>query len=177
MQGIAGNGSIVMLGFPFETITSAATRAAIMDRVLNFFGVTNAVPTADFDGDGDVDGRDFLAWQRGFGASSPTLSDGDANGDAMVDGNDLEIWQSQYGLPQPLSALSAALMSDQAVELDGSQLAGIAGLLGIKSISTELSKNEEVRPEVLMESKFTSGRYSVDARRPTSELLRESLRG
>jgi VCBS repeat-containing protein len=35
--------------------------------------------SADFDGDGDVDGRDFLAWQRGYGASSATKADGDAN--------------------------------------------------------------------------------------------------
>ena len=26
---------------------------------------------ADFDGDGDVDGRDFLKWQRGFGLTGP----------------------------------------------------------------------------------------------------------
>lgn len=41
--GTNGRGSIVMLGFPFETITSAADRAAVMGRVLDFFGVT-AVP-------------------------------------------------------------------------------------------------------------------------------------
>ena len=32
-----GRGSIVMFGFPFETITTAANRAAVMDRVLDFF--------------------------------------------------------------------------------------------------------------------------------------------
>jgi hypothetical protein len=53
---------------------------------------------ADFDSDGDVDGRDFLAWQRGFGtAGTATLADGDANGDGNVNELDLEIWQSQYG--------------------------------------------------------------------------------
>ena len=45
--------------------------------------------TADFDEDGDVDGRDFLAWQRGFGKASPVLADGDANADESVDGVDL----------------------------------------------------------------------------------------
>jgi hypothetical protein len=53
---------------------------------------------ADFDSDGDVDGRDFLAWQRGFGtAGTATLADGDANGDGNVNELDLEIWQAQYG--------------------------------------------------------------------------------
>jgi hypothetical protein len=60
---------------------------------------------ADFDGDGDVDGRDFLAWQRGFGLTSgATLAQGDANGDGAVNDADLEFWSSQYG-SEPLSAL------------------------------------------------------------------------
>jgi hypothetical protein len=60
---------------------------------------------ADFDGDGDVDGRDFLAWQRGFGITSGAPSaQGDANGDGAVDAADLEFWQSQYGAEE-LSAL------------------------------------------------------------------------
>ncbi|MBN1478242.1 hypothetical protein JXA47_15915, partial [Candidatus Sumerlaeota bacterium] len=33
-----GTGRIVMLGFPFETITSASVRAAMMSEVLDFFG-------------------------------------------------------------------------------------------------------------------------------------------
>jgi len=57
-------------------------------------GATNA----DFDGDGDVDGADFLAWQRGFGMTSgATLADGDANADGSVNAADLAIWQSQFG--------------------------------------------------------------------------------
>jgi predicted outer membrane repeat protein len=54
----------------------------------------------DFDFDGDVDGRDFLIWQRGFGASSPVgQDDGDATGDGDVDGNDLAVWQMTYIRP------------------------------------------------------------------------------
>jgi hypothetical protein len=53
---------------------------------------------ADFDVDGDVDGRDFLAWQRGFGQSSgASLSDGDADFDGDVDAVDLGHWQAAYG--------------------------------------------------------------------------------
>ncbi|TWU21399.1 hypothetical protein [Bythopirellula polymerisocia] len=53
---------------------------------------------ADFDTDGDVDGRDFLQWQRGFGAvSGANVSDGDANNDAAVNGLDLILWQEAYG--------------------------------------------------------------------------------
>lgn len=71
--------------------------------------------SGDFDQDGDVDGRDFLLWQRGFGITSGAEPiDGDSNGDGDVDGGDLEVWQSQYGwgtlasvstVPEPASAM------------------------------------------------------------------------
>jgi hypothetical protein len=52
---------------------------------------------ADLDSDGDIDGRDFLAWQRGYGKPNATRADGDANSDGSVDSEDLAIWQDQYG--------------------------------------------------------------------------------
>lgn len=75
---------------------------------------TTFVPeNADFDGNGRVDGLDFLALQAGLGiASGATLSQGDANGDGAVDHADLAIWESQYGnvsgiaaVPEPTSVL------------------------------------------------------------------------
>jgi hypothetical protein len=68
--------------------------------------VIEPVNNADFDGDGDVDGRDFLIWQRGYG-NGFFAHEGDANGDNSVDGLDLEIWQSQYGTPFGLATISA----------------------------------------------------------------------
>ncbi|TWU20785.1 hypothetical protein [Bythopirellula polymerisocia] len=54
--------------------------------------------SADFDEDGDVDGRDFLIWQQGVGiASGGSLSQGDANGSGSVNISDLVVWQQQYG--------------------------------------------------------------------------------
>jgi hypothetical protein len=63
------------------------------------------IENADFDGNGMVDGRDFLIWQRGFG-SGTTLAEGDANGDGSVNGTDLGIWKSQYGVGGLASSLS-----------------------------------------------------------------------
>jgi hypothetical protein len=68
------------------------------------------VQSADFDRDLDVDGRDFLAWQRGFNqfpSGNATKSNGDANGDGFVNNTDLILWQAQYGNPLPLQALGA----------------------------------------------------------------------
>ena len=77
--------------------------------------VAAPVSNADFDGDGDVDGKDFLAWQRGFNTGT-TKAQGDANGDSMVNSADLAIWQSQYGTP-PLSATFASVPEPSAIVL------------------------------------------------------------
>ncbi len=66
----------------------------------------------DFSGDGQVDGSDFLIWQRnynhGTAASGAPIVDanfndpnyakknGDANGDGKTDGSDYLIWQQDY---------------------------------------------------------------------------------
>ena len=65
-------------------------------------------PTADFDLDGDVDGADFLRWQRGAGThSGASISVGDANRDGAVDALDLTLWRGLFGLP-PFAATAAA---------------------------------------------------------------------
>jgi hypothetical protein len=78
--------------------------AATVD--LGAFEVQLAVVSADFDNDGDVDGRDFLIWQRGVGKPMAAKSDGDADGDQDVDADDLNIWRDSYATPT--SALAAA---------------------------------------------------------------------
>ena len=76
---------------------------------------------ADFDGDGDVDGADFLVWQRGQGTTGAgaTRAAGNADGDTDVDAADLAIFKSQFGqtglppisaVPEP-AALCLILMS------------------------------------------------------------------
>ena len=56
-------------------------------------------PSADFDRDGDVDGRDFLTWQRNFGATAGLQSQGDTDFDGVVGADDLAVWQDSYGSP------------------------------------------------------------------------------
>ncbi len=65
---------------------------------------------ADFDGDLDVDGDDFLSWQRGFGiASGASHIQGDADFDGDVDQADLDYWSSQYGTAPLLAFADTAL--------------------------------------------------------------------
>ncbi len=45
LPGAAGRGNVVMFGFPFETITTAPMRSAVMDRVLTFFDANKLTPS------------------------------------------------------------------------------------------------------------------------------------
>ena len=56
--------------------------------------LSNFAVAGDFDHDGDVDGRDFLVWQRG-GSPSP-LSPGD-----------LLVWQTRFGTGAAVAAMGA----------------------------------------------------------------------
>ncbi len=68
-------------------------------------GLPGLPPSADFDGDHDVDGDDLLTWQRGLGLTMQgTNSNGDANRNGVVNGDDLAVWRSQFGTPQSVVA-------------------------------------------------------------------------
>lgn len=83
---------------------------------------------ADFDTDGDVDGADFLAWQRGFGTTSgASLADGDTNWDGKVNADDLTIWQAQFD-SHASSTLAAAVPEPST-----------AGLLILAMVGTSLA--------------------------------------
>ncbi len=63
--------------------------------------------SADFDQDGDTDGRDFLAWQLGYGKIvNATLADGDSDGDGDVDATDLAFLQTELAAVNPSLAVS-----------------------------------------------------------------------
>ena len=83
---------------------------------------------ADFDEDNDVDGRDFLTWQR----NNPTLffaakGDGDADGDFDVDGDDLGIWQQGFGTITSSPAMATA-SATKIPEPTGTMLALVAAV-------------------------------------------------
>lgn len=71
---------------------------------------------ADFDTDFDIDGTDFLLWQRG---------NGDSDGNGTTDSVDLANWQSQYQAGS-LSASQAALSTVSVPEPTGLLLLTLA---------------------------------------------------
>lgn len=79
----------------------------------------------DFDGDGDVDGTDYVAWQKGLGLTGQlNASTGDADGDGDVDSNDKAVWATNFG-PGP-GAAGAARSVPEPSTLLGAAIAAIA---------------------------------------------------
>ena len=62
----------------------------------------------DYDLDGDVDGRDFLAWQQQIHTTVPVYSGADGSGDGYVDADDLAVWRTNFGASALASPASAA---------------------------------------------------------------------
>ena len=91
---------------------------------LNYDQITGlaSIDNADFDADFDVDGNDFLIWQRGLGAGS-LHSQGDADNSRFVDADDLVLWKSQFreasapfqssalAVPEPAASIGALLIA------------------------------------------------------------------
>jgi len=110
-QPNGGNGYIRLMEFMDDgTTVQVRTYSPTLDVWLtndrNEFQIElTPLFSGDFDEDDDVDGADFLAWQRGYGISSGAqFSQGDANRNGAVDGIDLDKWQRQYGTNASLPA-------------------------------------------------------------------------
>jgi hypothetical protein len=109
-----------------------------------------AEPDADFDGNGQVDGHDFLAWQRGLGAAAATPEQGDADGDSDVDGEDLVIWQSQFGEGAAGGALASAssLAAAEETTLAGPTTAQLVSLAQFDMLLGEAATPKRNAPNV-----------------------------
>jgi hypothetical protein len=53
------------------------------------------VLNGDYDDDGDVDGRDFLAWQRSFGGAAGSLPNDPTGG--AIGAEQLSVWSANFG--------------------------------------------------------------------------------
>lgn len=84
-------------------------------------------PRGDFDGDGDVDGAEFLALQRGIGENlAASLSQGDANHDGIVDAMDVQEFNDSFGASLTASAVATPEPAALALAVIGLLYAGCA---------------------------------------------------
>ncbi len=106
----------------FPTLRDSGAANSMQFAQVDFFGT--ATDNADFDGNGIVDGLDFLIFQTGFGLAGQTdNSNGDANGDGVIDSADLAVWETQYG-SAPITAAVSSVPEPSAAVLT------LVGLLG-----------------------------------------------
>jgi len=92
---------------PFTGVDDGLTHAFVSPLIWEIDVIAGAPQSADFNGDGFVDGADMLIWQRGYGIDdgSAQPENGDATGDGNVNGADLAVWEAQFGTtPAPLTA-------------------------------------------------------------------------
>ena len=143
-DGGASGERVIMFGFPFETITSATARDAIMAATLEFFDIGAAPVLGDYDGNGTVEQADHTLWASTFGDSVTAGTGADGNGNGVVDAADYTIWRDNLGMtasaapaalaapavqlaqvsaeePSPLSAPSAVLFSARGTETTSPQ--------------------------------------------------------
>ena len=90
----------------YVRVTGAADNVQLYELALSAAALA-ITPSADFNDDGRVDGRDFVLWQRTLGATGTNLA-ADANSDGAVDLSDLAIWRQQFGTSPTVSAINAA---------------------------------------------------------------------
>jgi hypothetical protein len=108
--------------------TVAATDAALVNWL------TPVYAAGDFDGDGDVDGADFVVWQTNFPlAAGATLANGDADGDGDVDGADFVVWQTNF--PTPLAPGVVAAPEPRGLWLMAGSIATLALMIQRRRIA------------------------------------------
>jgi hypothetical protein len=102
-----------------SVVASVSPGVALVNKDVVLIGLSSqtiAVDDADFDGDNDVDGNDFLIWQRGLGTGNSNAT-GDADNDADVDANDLAIWKTQFGTGGSVVPAAASIPEPSAIVL------------------------------------------------------------
>ncbi|MCH7751526.1 MAG: S8 family serine peptidase, partial [Planctomycetes bacterium] len=110
-------GSTVYARFRYGEFDLGPTGPALVGEVEDYrFGVYTSesglvlVHGPDFNEDGEINGFDFLAWQRGFGMTvNATAGDGDSNSDGAVDNADLADWEAEYGTGSSSAAATATV--------------------------------------------------------------------
>lgn len=149
-----GQGLVIQGNYDGGLSTAGETIELLNSSGLLINSVQTLAESADFNGDGEISGDDFLAWQRGFGTVAPngTHSLGDADFDRNVDGDDLAVWEAQYGGAAPLQAPLESLATNPGealvVNSAESQSSALIDAAMALQMSEKTAASEEVSPLV-----------------------------
>jgi VCBS repeat-containing protein len=121
----------------------------------------------DHDRDGDVDGRDFLVWQRQYGSTVTVGSGADANLNGVVDGGDLDDWKADYGssLTAPVAAIvaeSTDAVAAVTAEAEPAPLQ-VAGVISSSVSSTGANSSAVAHDISLLDAVFTQAQAGAQS--------------
>jgi hypothetical protein len=102
-------------------------------------------PSGDFDGDGNADGADLLAWQRGLGSTDAARAAGDADLDGDVDAEDLSIWKSTFTGASPTPAATIPEPAPAVSLLAGLAIMAAASRLRRANVSCYSTRRRAIR--------------------------------
>jgi hypothetical protein len=91
------DGANRITGIPVDAINRLISGASIGLAM----GSVPPASLGDYDRDDDVDGTDFLVWQRQLGGIVPEGIGADGSRNGVIDADDLSIWVAEYGSPPP----------------------------------------------------------------------------
>ncbi len=103
-------GRLAMSGGTLEVV-GVNTLAVGRENLGNYFPPVGA----DYDRSSEVDGGDFLVWQRTLGSTENLAADGDGSG--TVDAPDLDLWKNAYG--DTVSGGEITMSGDSIVRANG----------------------------------------------------------
>lgn len=124
----------------------------IYNRALNPTEVNQlaSVPDliGDYDADGQVNGADFLAWQRQLNQTVAIYDQADGDGNARIDHRDLPVWAKNYGMSAALLVADSKSSIEENDDAIGAALASY--LVSASSVSTIAVRIEESTSAVLL---------------------------
>jgi hypothetical protein len=117
----AGALEIEDFGFEFKLSTGQSMAGLVQFGAIPGFDP----PGGDYNGDGAVNGNDFLVWQRTLGSNVAAGTGADGSGNGVVDAADLTVWRNGFGSATAASGGVATAVPEPAT------LGGALLLLGI----------------------------------------------
>lgn len=134
---------------------------------------------ADFNGNGRVDGADFLTWQRNFGKTGGIKADGDANGDGNVNGVDLAAWKAGFGSVAASAAASSSASASSSAALMAEEEVAAASAPTTEPIETSTAPAVAATSSAASRGRFDSlaslGRASVAPKAAAAPVLDEAI--
>jgi hypothetical protein len=144
-----------------------------------------APPSADFDQDSNIDGHDFLLWQRGYGTTvGAAKSDGNSDDDGDVDASDRAAWEVTFG--EAVAPLASSESGNAPAELSvaaqqAAHAVSAAELIDV-ALAVELARNPTSEQRLLVKDQLAlveasyEMAFSTDYAVPvTSAAIEESL--